>query len=67
MTAYPEGSRTTAADVASDTDLVPAPWRGLFNNEEWLMHQIVVYSTYGFLLIAVIAHVLVYLWRPWLP
>lgn len=60
-------ARTTSADVvAYDTDLVPSPWKGLFSNEEWLMHRITVYSTYGFLVIAVIAHTLVFLWRPWL-
>ncbi|PJF26965.1 MAG: hypothetical protein CUN53_05835 [Phototrophicales bacterium] len=30
------------------------------------MHDIVVKSTYGFLVIAIIAHTLVFLWRPWL-
>jgi len=53
--------------VVVDNDLVPDKWKGLFNNEEWLMHDIVVKATYGFLLIAVIAHTLVYLWQPWLP
>jgi light-harvesting complex 1 beta chain len=48
-------------------DRVPDPWKGLFTNEEWLMHDIVVKSTYGFLVIAIIAHTLVYLANPWLP
>lgn len=61
-------ARTTTSDVVTyDTDLVPDPWKGLFSNEEWLMHRIVVYSTYGFLVIAIIAHTLVYLANPWLP
>jgi light-harvesting complex 1 beta chain len=67
MTTYSEGVRDSTVDTAADTDLVPHPWKGLFNNEEWLMHRIVVYSTYGFLAIAILAHILVYLWRPWLP
>jgi Antenna complex alpha/beta subunit len=50
-----------------DSDMVPTEWRVLFSNEEWLMHRIVVYSTYGFLVIALIAHTLVYAARPWLP
>jgi light-harvesting complex 1 beta chain len=48
-------------------DRVPDPWKGLFTNEEWLMHDIVVKSTYGFLVIAILAHTLVYLWKPWIP
>jgi light-harvesting complex 1 beta chain len=47
-------------------DQVPDPWKGLFTNEEWLMHDIVVKSTYGFLVIAVIAHTLVWIWQPWI-
>jgi light-harvesting complex 1 beta chain len=53
--------------VAVDNDLVPDRWKGLFTNEEWMMHDIVVKSTYGFLFIAIIAHTLVYIWKPWLP
>jgi light-harvesting complex 1 beta chain len=51
----------------SSSDLVPDKWRTLFTNEEWLAHDIVVKTTYGFLAIAVVAHLLVYIWRPWLP
>lgn len=47
-------------------DRVPDPWKGLFSNEEWLMHDIVVKSTYGFLVIALVAHTLMWLWKPWL-
>lgn len=50
-----------------NNDLVPARWKTLFTNEEWLVHDIVVKTTYGFLAIAVLAHLLVYIWRPWLP
>lgn len=53
--------------VVVENDMVPDRWKGLFSNEEWLMHDIVVKSTYGFLAIAVVAHILVYAWRPWLP
>lgn len=48
------------------SDMVPDPWKGLFTNEEWLMHDIVVRSTYGFMVIAVIAHTLVFLAEPWI-
>jgi len=47
-------------------DQVPNPWKGLFTNDEWLMHDIVVKATYGFLVIAIVAHTLVWLWKPWL-
>ena len=53
--------------VLVENDLVPDRWKGLFTNEEWLMHDIVVKSTYGFLAIALVAHTLVFLWQPWLP
>jgi len=53
--------------VVVDNDLVPDKWKGLFTNEEWLMHDIVVKATYRFLVIAIIAHTLVFLWKPWLP
>lgn len=50
-----------------NNDLVPARWKTLFTNEEWLVHDIVVKTTYGFLAIAIVAHLLVYIWKPWLP
>jgi light-harvesting complex 1 beta chain len=49
-----------------ENDMVPDKWKGLFTNEEWLMHDIVVKSTYGFAVIAILAHILVYIWEPWL-
>jgi len=52
--------------VVVNNDLVPDKWKGLFTNEEWLMHDIVVKGTYGFLVIAIIAHMLVFIWEPWL-
>lgn len=48
-------------------DQVPDRWKNLFTNDEWFMHDIVVKTTYGFLAIAVVAHLLVYAWQPWLP
>jgi len=58
---------TTGDDVVMyPNDQVPAPYQNLFSNDEWIMHDIVVKSTYGFAVIAVIAHTLVWLWQPWL-
>jgi light-harvesting complex 1 beta chain len=48
-------------------DLVPAKLRSLFHNADWLIHDIVVKSIYGFFVIAIIAHLLCFLWIPWLP
>ncbi|MBA3947624.1 MAG: light-harvesting protein [Herpetosiphonaceae bacterium] len=53
-------------EAAGGVNIVPDPWKGLFNNEEWLVHRIVVLSFYAFLAIAVVAHVLVFIWRPWI-
>lgn len=57
---------TTEETMVYDNSNVPDPWKGLFTNEEWLMHDIVVKATYGFLVIAIVAHTLVWLWQPWL-
>jgi len=50
-----------------EDDLVPPKWRCLFNNQDWLIHKIVVWTIYGFMGIAAFAHLLVILWRSWLP
>jgi light-harvesting complex 1 beta chain len=52
--------------MRDDDDLVPTKWRSLFNNQDWLVHDIVVKSFWAFGVIAAIAHILVWLWRPWL-
>lgn len=57
---------TTDETAVFDSSNVPDPWKNLFTNEEWLMHDIVVKATYGFLVIAIVAHTLVWLWQPWL-
>ncbi len=48
------------------SDLVPSPWKTLFSNEEWLIHRIVVQSTYAMVVIVLIAHALCWFWKPWL-
>jgi light-harvesting complex 1 beta chain len=62
---YPhwEGGDTQMA--TSDNDMVPGKWKVLFNNEEWLVHDIIVKTTYGYGIVATIAHLLVWFWRPW--
>ncbi len=47
-------------------DKVPDPWKGLFTNDEWVLHDIVVKATYGFLVIAILAHTLTFIWQPWI-
>jgi hypothetical protein len=64
MTQASEAARREVDIVQSD--LVPAPWNQLFSNPEWLVHQIVVRATYGMVVIVLIAHLLCWLWRPWL-
>lgn len=48
-----------------ENDQVPDKWKGLFTNDEWAMHDIVVKITGGFLVIGATAHLLIWLWRPW--
>ncbi len=46
-------------------DKVPERWKNLFSNDEWFVHDIVVKSSWAFLIIAIVAHILVYMWKPW--
>ena len=57
---------TTMSREAIDNELVPAPWKELFNNPEWLVHRIVVQATYAMIVIVLLAHALCWFWRPWL-
>jgi hypothetical protein len=49
-----------------NNDQVPDMWKNLFTNEEWFMHDIVVKASYGFMVVAILSHTLVWIWRPWL-
>ena len=49
-----------------NNDQVSAKWKSLFSNDEWYVHDIVVKSTYGFGAIAIVAHILCMMWKPWL-
>lgn len=40
---------------------------GLNENEAKSFHKIFVISFLGFLAIAIVAHILVWQWRPWIP
>jgi light-harvesting complex 1 beta chain len=57
---------TEDPSVVYENDRVPDPWKTLFTNDEWILHDIVVKATYGFLVIAIFAHTLVFIWRPWI-
>jgi light-harvesting complex 1 beta chain len=48
-----------------NNDKVPERWKNLFSNDEWFVHDIVVKSSWAFLVVAIIAHILVLLWKPW--
>lgn len=53
-------------EITYPNDQVPEPYKRLFSNDEWILHDIVVKATYGFLVIAIVAHTLTWLWEPWL-
>jgi light-harvesting complex 1 beta chain len=44
-----------------------SPYSGLTENEAKEFHGIFVTSFVIFTIIAIIAHILVWMWRPWLP
>lgn len=40
---------------------------GLTENEAKEFHSVFISSFIGFTIVAVIAHILVWMWRPWIP
>jgi light-harvesting complex 1 beta chain len=50
----------------SANDRVPDRWKNLFTNDEWFVHDIVVKTSWVFLVVAIVAHILVIMWKPWL-
>lgn len=44
-----------------------SPYSGLTENEAKEFHGIFVTSFVIFTIVAIIAHILVWMWRPWLP
>ena len=49
-----------------DADQVPEAYRHLLNNADWTVHKFVVYGSGGFLVVAVIPHVLAYSYKPFI-
>jgi hypothetical protein len=46
-------------------DQVPEVYRDFFNNADWTAHRFTVYGSWVFFIIAVVAHIFVWAWRPW--
>jgi light-harvesting complex 1 beta chain len=42
-------------------------WSGLSDQEAQEFHNYYIQGTIGFTFVAVVAHVLVWMWRPWIP
>jgi len=53
--------------MASDTPARSESLSGLTPAEAQEFHKLFVMSFIGFTLIAVFAHILVWMWRPWIP
>ena len=51
----------------SDVTLRTGSTSGLTDTEAREFHSIFVTSFIAFVVIAIVAHILVWLWRPWLP
>ena len=59
------GNATGGQDMTTEKD--KSSLSGLTEAEALEFHSIFVKSFIGFIIIAIIAHVLVWQWRPWLP
>lgn len=46
-------------------DQVPEVYRPFFDNGDWVQHSLTVTGSWVFFVVAVIAHIFVWLWRPW--
>ena len=51
----------------SDVQLRTGSTSGLTDSEAREFHSIFVTSFIAFVVVAIVAHILVWLWRPWLP
>jgi hypothetical protein len=56
---------TQTAAYQVDNDRVPEDFRDLFDNSDWIIHKFVVAGSWSFFIVAVGAHIAVWLWRPW--
>ncbi|WP_317994949.1 light-harvesting protein [Vulcanimicrobium alpinum] len=54
------------ASYEVDADQVPEAYRHLFNNADWTVHKFVVYGSWGFFVVAIVAHVLAYSYKPFI-
>jgi hypothetical protein len=51
---------------AVGNDNVPEVYRPFFDNGDWVLHSFTVYGSWGFLVLAILAHILVWSWRGWI-
>ncbi len=51
----------------SDVTRRPVAASGLTETEAKEFHAIFLQSFIGFVVVAIVAHILVWMWRPWLP
>ena len=51
--------------VEVGNDRVPDVYRDFFNTADWTLHKFVVAGSWSFFIVAVVAHIFVWLWRPW--
>ena len=51
----------------SDVQLRTGSTSGLTDSEAREFHSIFITSFIGFVVVAIVAHILVWIWRPWLP
>jgi len=56
-------SQAAVHEVGNDS--VPEVYRDFFNNADWTIHKFVVAGSWSFFIVAVFAHIFVWLWRPW--
>ena len=53
--------------MAMDKDRPGGSTSGMTDNEAKEFHSLFMSSMIGFTAVAVVAHILVWMWRPWLP
>jgi hypothetical protein len=58
-------TQQVAAVYEVGDDHVPDVYRDFFNNADWTIHKFVVAGSWSFFIVAVVAHIFVWLWRPW--
>jgi hypothetical protein len=56
---------SSAVAYEVESDRVPEVYRDFFNNADWTIHKFVVGGSYMFFVVAVLAHIAVWAWKPW--